>query len=152
MGEWRRLLSSFGCAWRGLRFAVRRERNLRIHLAAIGYVGLAAWLGKATALQWALLALCFGLVPAAELLNTAIERLCDRFCTGYDDGVRHIKDMAAAAVLLCALSCVAVGVCLFLGEGLARRAWVTLSAHPWGAAAVCLSIPIVVRWVIGRRT
>lgn len=37
---------------------------------------------------------------AAELFNSAIERLCDRITTGRENMIRDIKDIASAAVFL----------------------------------------------------
>ena len=37
---------------------------------------------------------------SAELLNTAIERLCDRITTAHDLPIRDIKDIASAAVFI----------------------------------------------------
>ena len=92
--EIRKLKDSFSFALRGLKLCVHGERNFRVHLTAAFYVTVFALLGQADAGQIAALCLCFGLTMSAELLNTAIERLCDKQASGYDMLVRDAKDIA----------------------------------------------------------
>ena len=101
--EIRKLSQSFRCAFRGIAQCAQTERNFRIHLSAAVYVGLFALIGRLPMAQCAILCLCFALMLGAELMNTAIERLCDRHARGYDEAVRDAKDIAAGAVLVCAL-------------------------------------------------
>ena len=42
----------------------------------------------------------YGLLLAFELLNTALERLCDRVTLAQDPDIGAVKDMASAAVFL----------------------------------------------------
>ena len=109
----RKLSESFQHAFRGLGLCIHGERNFRVHMTAAFYVTVFALLGGADASAAAALCLCFGLTMGAELMNTAIERLCDRQASGYDGFVRNAKDIAAAGVVVCAAACVAVGVCIF---------------------------------------
>lgn len=108
------LPASFRHALRGIAVSLRQQRNLRIHatatIAVLGLglaVGLPDW-------KWIALWLAIGLVWSAELLNTAIEGLCDLIQPAQDERVRRIKDAAAGAVLVAALTAVAVGVAVFL--------------------------------------
>ncbi len=108
------LLSSFRHALRGIATSLRHQRNLRIHAAATVAV---LSLGLATGLpdwKWGALWLAIGLVWSAELLNTAIEGLCDLVQPAHDERVRRIKDAAAGAVLIAALAAAVVGVAVFL--------------------------------------
>jgi diacylglycerol kinase (ATP) len=52
-------------------------------------------------------------VWAAEALNTAFEFLCDVACPEFDPLVARAKDVAAAAVLICALGAAMVGGIVF---------------------------------------
>lgn len=107
------LLSSFRWAWQGFAHCLRTQRNLRIHLTA---AALALWfagrfgLGRA---ENALLWLTIGLVIAAELFNTAAEKLTDLCSPGFDRRAGLIKDIAAGAVLAAAVAAAGVGICLF---------------------------------------
>ena len=143
----RKLHESFQHAFRGLGLCIHGERNFRVHMTAAFYVTVFALMGRATAAEAAVLCLCFGLTMGAELLNTAIERLCDRQASGYDGFVRNAKDIAAAGVFVCAAACVAVGVCIFLFEGVLFSALSWLLAHLWAAAVLLVSIPAAL-WFI----
>ena len=105
----RKLSESFLHAFRGLRLCIRDERNFRVHMTAAFYVILFGVFGGVSMTEAAILCICFGLTMGAELLNTAIERLCDKQASGYDGMVRNAKDIAAAGVFVCAAACVAVG-------------------------------------------
>ncbi len=107
---WPRLVASFRCAFRGLAEAWRCQQNLRIHVGvAAAASALAAYLRVGPA-QWAILALTYSLVIAAELFNSALEALTDLVSPGYHPLARQAKDMAAGAVLVTALGAVAVGL------------------------------------------
>ncbi|MCL2003624.1 MAG: diacylglycerol kinase [Oscillospiraceae bacterium] len=104
-------MKSFVCAWRGIVHAVQTERNVRIHLAALFYVVVAGRLLYSVRWEWLMLA-C-GLVIGAELINTALERLCDGLEPGRSEVVRNVKDLAAGAVLVCAAAAAAGAVFVF---------------------------------------
>lgn len=143
----RKLHESFLHAFRGLGLCVHGERNFRVHLVAAFYVTVFALIGRASAAEAASLCLCFGLTMGAELMNTAIERLCDRQATGYDGFVRNAKDIAAAGVFVCAAACVGVGVCIFLGEGVLWVGVQFLLTHLWAAMALLVTVPAAL-WFI----
>ena len=139
--EIRKLWQSFACAFRGVWSCLRTERNFRIHITAAVYVSLFAILGRLDAVRCAILCLCFASMMSAELLNTALERLCDRQVVGYDKLVREAKDIAAAAVVVCAGFCVIVGGLFFLKEGALWTALHVLSTHPWAGVLPALLLP-----------
>lgn len=139
-GRLARLARSFGCALRGVWLCLRGERNFRIHLTAACYVALFAWLGGVEPMGCALLALCFGLMLGAELLNTAAERLGDRLSTDFDPLVRDAKDLAAGGVLACAAACAAAGFFLFIPSGALLRALAVLTASTPRMLALALSM------------
>jgi len=73
----RRFLASVRYALSGIALAVRKERNMRIHLIATAVVVLLAlWIGLRP-VEWAVLLALFGLVIGLELVNTAVERVVD---------------------------------------------------------------------------
>lgn len=108
------LLASFRHALRGIAVSLRHQRNLRIHaVATVAVLGLGLAVGLPD-WKWVALWLAIGLVWSAELLNTALEGLCDLVQPAHDARVRRIKDAAAGAVLVAALAAAAVGVGVFL--------------------------------------
>jgi undecaprenol kinase len=121
-GAWRRkaertanLLESFFHAFRGFFFALRAERNLRIHVGIAFAVAIAAVVLRVDAQGWALLTLAIGAVITAELINTALERLVDIATNNeFHRAARDAKDTAAAAVLCCAVMAALVGGFVFI--------------------------------------
>ena len=95
-------MKSFRHAWDGIVYAVKTERNMRIHLAAAFYAFLLGRIFGFGRSELALAALACGLVIGAELINTALERLCDGLEPGHSPVVKLVKDLAAGAVLVCA--------------------------------------------------
>lgn len=113
------LISAFSCAGSGLLYALKTQRNMKIHLAV---AVLAVLLGLALSidpLSWAAVAVCIVLVPAVECVNTAVESVVDLVSPGYADLAKRAKDCAAGAVLLCAIGSVAVAAAVFLPPALA---------------------------------
>ncbi len=147
----RKLSQSFKYAVRGVRKCLHTERNFRIHLCAATYVALFALIGRLDRTKCAILCLCFGLMLGAELMNTAVERLCDRDARGYDGVVRDAKDIAAGAVLMCALACVFVGALFFLEPHTLRQIDLFLRDRIWVAGALALSIPVAVAFIFDLR-
>lgn len=108
-----KLVRSFGHAFAGFGHAMRTERNLRWHLVATVFaVGFGVWL-KISAPEWIAIVVCIGLVIAAELFNTALERLADRVTKDQDELIRQSKDVSSAAVTALALMSVVVGAIVF---------------------------------------
>ena len=77
-------------------------------------VVVAAILLKVSLEQWCLLGLCVGGVLSAELFNSAIERLARSVDDQYNDQIGAALDIAAGAVLMTAVTAVAVGGSLLL--------------------------------------
>lgn len=109
----RAVLASWGCAGRGLAFAVRSQRNFRLHLAAAG-AALAAGVGlRFSRMELALLTATVGVVLFAELFNTALESALNLVERRNHPVVAVAKDVAAGAVLVMCFVAAIVGLLLF---------------------------------------
>lgn len=109
----KKALRSFACAARGLWFCLRHERHFRIHLTVAAYVLCFAPYFSLTRGEWTALLLLLGIVPAAEVINTAIEQTVDLASPQRRTRARIAKDAAAGAVLLLAALSVVIGFVLF---------------------------------------
>jgi diacylglycerol kinase (ATP) len=89
------------------------QHNARIHLAATVVAIAAGLFAHLARFEWAILILCIASVWTAEAVNTALEFLCDVASPEFHPLVEKAKDVAAAAVLVTAISALAVGVTLF---------------------------------------
>ena len=109
----RTLLTSLACAWKGVWYALKTQRNMRLHLVlGVAAVVAAGWLAV-NPTEWLLLSCTVTLVLVAELLNTAVEVLVDVLSKGRSTEARIIKDLAAGAVLFCSINAVVVGCVVF---------------------------------------
>jgi diacylglycerol kinase len=107
-------LQSFKCAFAGIWHTLKTQRNAQIHVG-IGALILILGLGlDLTLTEWAILVLTCGFVIATEMLNTATESVMDFLTTDYHPHVKIVKDVAAGAVLVSAITAVVVGL-LVLG-------------------------------------
>ena len=114
------VLKSFGYAVDGVAYILRTQRNARIELAiGIAAVALALWLGLSP-LEWAVLAITIALVLALEWINTSLELAVSLASPDRHPSAKASKDVAAACVLLGAITSVVVGLLLF-GPRLVER-------------------------------
>jgi len=58
-------------------------------------------------------------VIGMEMMNSAIEKACDRITREKDDYVRYVKDMAAGAVLWTAIGSAVIGAIILLPKVIA---------------------------------
>ena len=108
------LAKSFSHAGQGVAFAIKTQRNMRIHLAfALAAITLGFICGI-TLDQWLIVILCIGVVFGLECANTAIENVVDLVSPQYHELAKHAKDAAAAAVLCAAVSSFIIGTILFV--------------------------------------
>lgn len=108
-----RLYKSFIYASRGLLHAVRAERNLKIHLTATVLVVAAGVFFQIERWEWVAALICIGVIWAAEMLNTAVERLADFVHPDHHEKIGRVKDIAAGGVMLMALIAVIIAAIVF---------------------------------------
>jgi len=117
-----RLIDSFNYAAEGIIHVLRTQRNLRIHfLIAIVVIGAAVALG-AQRLELIALLLAIAFVLVAEMVNTAIEGAIDVSTTSFDPNAKLAKDVAAGAVLIAAITAIAIGYLVFAHAAAHRTA------------------------------
>ena len=137
--------ASFGYAARGLLWAYRHERNLRVHtvLGALAVaLGLLEGIGTT---EFLVLVVLLIVVVALELVNTAIEAVTDLAHPGFSRLAGLAKDLAAAAVLFAAAGALAAGVWI-LGSGVPKipaRVAVWAAHTPGGLVLLLASLAFV---------
>lgn len=114
MGYIENRLSAFKYAFSGLGQAFRNETHLKLHglitLVVVNF-GFYCQLGKT---EWFMILGCITLVICLELLNSALERLCDRLVPETDPKIKYVKDVAAGAVVVACIFAVIIGLMVFL--------------------------------------
>lgn len=133
------------CAVRGVRLAVRRQSNLRAHIAIAGLVLVGGAAAGLSGVELALIAAAIGIVVSAELLNTSIELLTDLVCPDEDPRAAAVKDVSAAAVLVACGAAAALAGFIVLA-----RVWP--AAPVAGRAAAALGLACLAAFGLASRS
>lgn len=107
-------IKSFGYAFNGIKTLIVEEHNARIHvLGAIVAIVLGIVL-EITVAEWLWVVLAIALVFITEMINTAIEAICDEVTEERRPAIRKSKDVAAGAVLVAAIFAVTVAFFVYV--------------------------------------
>lgn len=145
-------IDTFNNAINGLIGAVRSERNMKVHLTAALLVGISTLFLDFSKIELAILTICIVMVFVAEFFNTAIEEVVDLQTQGrYSKVAKTVKDIAAGAVFVTAISSILVGYlimydkvkAIFLGKPIAIKRVFASSSH-----LIFLSVSLVLVLVI----
>ena len=93
----------------GIRYALRGS-NLRIMVIISVAVGIISALLGISYIEWGLIIICIAISLSAEIMNSAIETLCDLVNPSYDKKIGIIKDLAAGSVLILSIGSAIIGV------------------------------------------
>lgn len=105
---------SFQYAFEGIHAFFRKEPNAVIHLLATLLVIFLSIIFPVNRTEAIALVLATGFVWATELFNTAIEKMLDFMTAERHPSIKFIKDVAAAAVLVAALTALSTGALVFI--------------------------------------
>ena len=101
-------------SFKGMSHFFQHERNGKIQLIVAAITIAAAALLGISASEWLTVLVCVGMVIGLEMLNAAVEQLCNKVEAGYDPVIKTVKDIAAGAVLFVSIISIAIGVIIFL--------------------------------------
>ncbi len=107
-------LKSQGYARNGVKLIFRNEKNFRIDIVIAVLVVIAGFLFKISHTDWIAISLVISMVFTAEVLNSAIEALCDTVSQDFKVNIKYAKDVSAGAVLISALVSIITGLIVFL--------------------------------------
>jgi len=114
--SWRRFKNSFIYAWNGIWQLLKKEQNLWI-IAILGAMVLfMAWWYRLAQIEWTILILAVAAVVGAEILNTAVELISDKFQLDKLEkslDIKIIKDVMAGFVLIWSLAAAVVVLLIF---------------------------------------
>lgn len=107
-------IKSFRYAFAGIVTLIKNEHNARIHLCVTVCV-LTAGIGfDISVTEWIFVIFAIGFVLSAEAVNSAVEYLADFVSPGKNEQIKWAKDVAAAAVLIAAITAVFIGLIIFV--------------------------------------
>jgi diacylglycerol kinase len=106
--------AKFRDAFRGIAAGVRGQSSFRVHLVFAALVAAAGVVLRISRIEWRLVLLCITAVLAAELFNSALERMAKAIDRRRNPELGAALDIASGAVLVTALGAAAVGADIFL--------------------------------------
>jgi diacylglycerol kinase len=109
-----RRIKSFHHALDGIKYAYLYEQNMKLIILAMILVILAGFYFKITALEWLICILCFALVSATEMINTAIEATIDLITLKQHPLAKIAKDTAASATLIFCIASFIIACIIFI--------------------------------------
>ena len=113
-GELAKFIAGFRYAFRGLWYALRTQRNARVHVTIAVLAILAGIVLHISAVEFAMIFVAITSVFIAEMFNTVFELCIDIASPDYHPLAKIAKDVAAGAVLLSAMLAVVIGLFVFV--------------------------------------
>lgn len=105
---------TFKNSFKGIRLALKSERNIRVHFTIAVLVMAGGIILKFTPAEFSLLLIAIAIVIIAEMMNSAIEFTLDAvFHNRYSKLVGMAKDIAAGGVMVATFISIAIGILLF---------------------------------------
>lgn len=106
-------INRFIVAIEGICHAIGTERHLRFHLVACFYVVFFGFLYELTRTLWCITMLSASSVIGFELINTAVESLCNYVQPSFHSLIKVTKDISSGGVLVSAVFAFANGLIIF---------------------------------------
>jgi diacylglycerol kinase (ATP) len=140
------IIQSFNYAFEGVIYALRSERNMRIHFALATGVLVLAFVYGVSKFELIALLIVIALVLITEMINTAIESALDLTTPSFDPLAKIAKDMAAGAVLVSTVTAVVVGYLVFEDKlgGPSYRLLTTIREAPLRVTVIALVLTILI--------
>jgi diacylglycerol kinase len=107
-------IKSFEYALNGLKIFFKTQPNAQIHLFASVFIIILGIIYKLENQEWLLIIFAIGIVFLAEAFNTAIEFLVNFVSPDFHKEAGKIKDLAAAGVLIAAITAAVIAILIFL--------------------------------------
>ncbi|MES2409740.1 MAG: diacylglycerol kinase family protein [Patescibacteria group bacterium] len=105
---------SLKCAAKGIKTVLKEEQNFQIEIIIALFTILLGIFLNISNIEMAIIIISIIIVLTAEIVNTAIEDLCDKIEPHHDSIIGKIKDIMAGFVLITSIGTVVVGLIIFL--------------------------------------
>jgi diacylglycerol kinase len=84
----------------GLATSFREDMNIKVMTGYGAALIVTSWLRGVSGMKFVILVSLCAVMLACELMNTAMERICNFICPAPDPRIKKIKDISSAAVFL----------------------------------------------------
>lgn len=109
----RKLIESFNYAFEGIIYALKTQRNMKIHFFIAIVVLTLSLFFDLSKMEFLVLLLTISIVIIAEMINTSIEAAIDLITDKYHLFAKIAKNVAAGAVLIAAINSIIVAYLIF---------------------------------------
>lgn len=110
----KKLVNSFKYAGEGIVSSLKTEKNMKIHVIIMFLVILDGVLLKINKEEWITCIICFAIVIAGEIFNTAIETVVNIVMPYRNEKAKLAKDISAGGVLVLAIGAAIIGLIIFV--------------------------------------
>ena len=108
------LHKTFSTAFKGIIYFFKTERNGKVQAVVATCTLLTAMYLQLSVTEWVLVLFCIAGVICLEMVNAALEHLCNHVHSDYHPSIKIIKDVAAGAVLFSSVISVITGFIIFI--------------------------------------
>ncbi|MBQ4821298.1 diacylglycerol kinase family protein [Aquimarina sp. MMG016] len=107
-------LRGCGYAIKGALLLIRTEPSIQVQVGITIVMTVAGFYLNITKTEWMLQIFAIGLIMSVEGVNTAIEAIADFVHPDFHDKIGFIKDVAAGAVFIAAITAVIIGLIIYV--------------------------------------
>lgn len=110
----KKFIRGFVYAFSGLVVFFKNETNGKVQLLAGCVAVILGFAVKLSSHEWIAIIGCIAAVLSLEMMNSAIEKICNHIQPDLHPAIKIIKDIAAAAVLWMAIASAIIGGIIFI--------------------------------------
>lgn len=110
----KRFLKSFKYSLDGLKYAYKNEQSMLVHLIVTIIAITLGILFKISNFEWIITIFLLSVTASLELLNTAIEAVCDMVTLEYNKLAKVAKDTASASVFFTSMLGAVSGLIIYV--------------------------------------
>ena len=107
-------IKSIGYAFKGAILLLKTEASIKIQSFIAILVTAAGFYFEISSIEWIAQILAIGIIMSIEGINTAIESIADFIHPEHNPKIGFIKDIAAGAVFIAAISAIVVGLIIYI--------------------------------------
>ena len=107
-------LKSVTYAYKGAFKLITTEHSIMVQLSIGILMTIAGFYFGISKSDWIFQTMAIGLVMSVEGLNTAVEKIADFIHPNYHERIGFIKDIAAGAVFIAALTAIVIGLIIYV--------------------------------------
>ncbi len=108
-----KVLKSFTYAFAGILYFFTKDRNGKVEGCIFIAIIFLGFIYNISTTEWAIILCISALVLALEMVNHAIETICNKIEPQHNAQIKVIKDLAAGAVLWASILAVIIGLLIF---------------------------------------